>query len=198
MKTKNLMTITTVALGTAALTVMTFWSSPLEAGAEADAFGTKVPKAKLVSHGVEMTLATAGGQTFKAGDEPAFVLTAVNPTAAPAAVTVRLAMTATSPTDKMSRVPRLPTALWQQHETLTLKPHETRAVAISTSKKLPAKSMIGVSLQESSPSVTNAMGVAAQVLPEVQQAAAYGAYQSGIVALNFSTAAPVAQTASAK
>ena len=36
MKTKDMLTITTVALGTTTLTVAAFWAGPIEAGADAD------------------------------------------------------------------------------------------------------------------------------------------------------------------
>lgn len=195
MKTKDLMTMATVALGTATLTVMTFWSGPLEAGLEGDALAAKIAKPKLVSHGVELTLAAAEGRIFKAGDEPAFALTAVNTTGEPAAVTVRLAMTASSLADAMSRVPRMPTALWQQPQSLTLKPHETKTVVIPVQTKLPVSSMIAVSLQESNPLSGKVGAASSGIRPALQ----FGpSPQAGIVALNFSTIVAVAQTAAAK
>ena len=195
MKTKDLMTITSIALGTAALTVIAFWSGPLEAGAEADALAAKIQKPKLLSHGIEMTLAALDGRTFKAGEEPSFVLTAVNPSAETAAVTVRIAMTASSPADMMSRVPRLPSALWHEQQTLMLKPHETKVLPLSVPKKLPANSMIAVSLQERDPLQTNALAGSSQILLRSQ---VVGPSAPSIVAMNFSTAVPVAQTASVK
>ena len=195
MKTKDLMTMATVALGTATLTVMTFWSGPLEAGLEGDALAAKIAKPKLVSHGVELTLTAAEGRIFKAGDEPAFALTAVNTTGEPAAVTVRLAMTASSPADAMSRVPRMPTALWQQHQSLTLKPNETKTIVIPVPTKLPANSTMAVSLQESDPLQAKVGAASSGIRPALQ----FGpSPQAGIVAMNFSTAAPVTQTVSAK
>jgi hypothetical protein len=97
MKTKDILTITTVALGTATLTVAAFWAGPIEAGGDADAASAKIAKPQLVSHGVEMTLAATGGRVFKAGDQPEFELTALNTTNQPASVSVCVTMTASSP-----------------------------------------------------------------------------------------------------
>ena len=67
MKRKDLITIATVALGTATLTVTTFTAGPIGAGSDADTPAAKIAKPKFVSHGVEMTLVPAGNQVFKAG-----------------------------------------------------------------------------------------------------------------------------------
>jgi hypothetical protein len=107
MKTKDLMTIVTVALATASLTVMTFWSGALNAGSNGDPPAAQIAKPKLVAHGIELTLAAADGRTLSGGDEPKFELTAVNPTDVAATALVGIAMTASSPADMLSRVPRL-------------------------------------------------------------------------------------------
>ena len=195
MKTKDLMTIATVALGTATLTVMAFWSDPLGAGNEGSVPAAMIGKPKLVSHGVEMTLTAAESRTFKAGDEPRFDLTAINTTRESAAATICVEMTASSPADMLSRVPRLPSALWREDFTLALKPNETRVVPIAVPAKLPANRMIAVSLRESKPLQTNA----ATTSPAIHPAPRPGpSPQSGILALNFSTAVPLAQTVTAK
>jgi hypothetical protein len=196
MKTKDLMTITTVALTTATLTVMTFWSEPLEAGHEGDGLVAKIAKPKLVSHGIEMTLDAVEGGTLKAGGEPAFELTAINTTGQPVTAAIRVEMRASSPADMLSRVPRLPSALWQQNLTLTLNPNETTVVSLPARTKLPANSMIAVSLHESEPVQTTATAIGQSVRPAFRPGASP---ESGIVALNFSTFfVPVVQTASVK
>jgi hypothetical protein len=195
MKTKDLMTIATVALGTASLTVMAFWSDPLAADNEGSVPAAAIMKPKLVSHGVEMTLAAAETRTFQAGDEPRFDLTAINTSGEPATARIWVEMTTSSPADMLSRVPRRPSALWRQDFTLPMKPNETKVVTIPAPVKLPAKSMIAVSLGESEPPQTKA----ATNSPTIQPAPRLGASrQPGIVALNFSTAVPRAQTVSAK
>jgi len=159
-----------VALGTATLTVAAFWAGPIEAGSDADAPPAKITKSRLVSHGVEMTLASANGRVFKAGDQPEFELTALNTSKQPANVSVCVTMTASSPADAFSRVIRLPKVLWQQEQIVTLQPNETKVLTLCASTNLPANSMISVSLQE-----------------QDQKAATFA---PGIVALSFSTVVP--------
>lgn len=194
MKTKDLLTIGSVALGTATLTVLTFWSDCLEAGDEQEALQATISRPKLVMSGVEMSLVTADGRVFKAGDEPAFQLQAVNTTDAPANVDVWVALRASSPADALSRVVRLPSILWQQHQPLALKPHETKVIALPASTKLPPKSVISVSLQGSDP--LQRTGLAVQPLGQSPNQPAVSA-QPGIIALTFSTATPELQPAPA-
>jgi len=170
MKAKDILTITTVALGTATLMVATFWAGPIEAGADADAPPGKIAKSRLSSHGVEMTLAAAGGRVFKAGDAPEFELTALSTTNQLASVAVCVTMTSSSPADALSRVIRLPKVLWQQEQVVTLQPNETKVLALCASTNLPANSVISVSVRE--------QGQKAAPLPP------------GIVALSFSTIVP--------
>ena len=172
MKTKDLLTITTAALGTATLTVTAFWAGPMDAGADADAPPSKVAKARLIAHGIEMTLAAPGDQVFKAGDVPNFELTALNTTKEPASASVCVVMTSSSPADAFSRVIRMPMVLWQQEQIVTLQPNEAKVVALGASTNLPPNSMISVSLREADSTAT--------------------ALQPGIVALSFSTVVPKA------
>lgn len=194
MKTNNLMTIIPVAIATASLTVMTFWSGALNAGGDGDQPAAQIAKPKLLAHGIEMTLATTDGRTFSAGQEPTFELTAVNTTAETATASVRIAMTASSPADQMSRVMRLPSSLWQHQQPLVLQPHETRVVSLAVPAKLPPNSSVAVSLEETSPTPATADSATPAARPVLLIP---GAPQSGIVALNFSTAVPMAQTAAA-
>ena len=170
MKTKDILTITTVALGTATLTLAAFWAGPLEAGGDADAPPAKIAKPRLISRGVEMTLAPASGRVFQAGDAPEFELTALNTTNQPASVSVCVTMTSSSPADALSRVIRLPKVLWQQEQVVTLQPNETKVYALCASTNLPPNSVISVSLRE-----------------QDQLAAALA---RGIVALSLSTVVP--------
>jgi hypothetical protein len=170
---------------------MTFFSGALNAGDDADKPAAQIAKPKLLSHGVEMTLATPEERSFSAGEEPAFELTAVNTTGEAATASVHIAMTASSPEDRMSRVMRLPSALWQQNQLVELQAHETKVLRIPVAAKLPANSMIAVSLQDSNPAPADSVSPASKPL----QLRA-GVAHTGIVALNFSTVAPVAQTVS--
>jgi hypothetical protein len=148
MKTKDLVTIATAALGTATLTVAAFWAGPLDAGSEADAPPAKLAKARLLTKGVEVALATAGGRTFKAGDQAEFELTAVNTTDQAAEVGVGITMTATAPADPMSRTIQMPSALWQREECVKLAPRESKVLTLCASTNLPPNKLITVSLRE--------------------------------------------------
>ena len=172
MKTKDILTITTVALGTAMLTVAAFWAGPSEAGGDADAPSAKIARSRFVSHGVEMTLASASGRVSKAGDQPEFELTALNTTNQLASVSVCVTMTSSSPADALSRVIRLPTVLWEQEQVVTLQPNETKVLALCASTNLPPNSVISVFLREQE-------RIAAPV-------------PLGMVALSFSTVVPKA------
>ncbi len=167
MKAKDLLTIGTAALGTAALTVAAFWARPIDAGSEAEASLAKVAPARLFSHGVELELVTAGGRTFKSGEQAEFELSALNTTDQPTSASVCVRMAASSLADAFARTVRMPRVIWQRDEFVTLGPKETKTLALSTSTNLPPKSMISVSLREAG-----------------QQA---GTVVAGITALTFST-----------
>ena len=172
MKTKDILTITTVALGTATLTVAAFWASPIEAGNDADAPPARIAKSRLLSHDVELTLAPAAGRVFKAGDQPEFELMALNTTNQPASVSVCVTMNSSSPADALSRVIRLPQVLWQQEQIVRLQPKETKVFAMHASTNLPPNSVISLSLRE--------------------QGTKAAPFTPGIVALSFSTVVPKA------
>lgn len=185
MKTQDIVTIVSVAIGTAALTVMSLWTTPLEAGDEGATLAPEIARPKLVTRGIELTLTKAGGRAFAAGDEPVFELHAVNTTGEAASTTIRIAMTASSPANALSRVIRLPSVLWQQSQTLALNPNEAKSVVVSTKTKLPANSLISVSLQESD-SFDTTTAALAHVQPLLQSAPRP---LLGIVAMTFSTIA---------
>jgi hypothetical protein len=172
MKTKDILTITTVALGTATLTVAAFWAGPIEAGSEGDAPPAKIGQSRLVTQGVAMTLAPAEGRVFKAGDQPQFELTAVNTTQQPASASVQVTMTSFSMASMASRVGPRPNVLWKRDQIVNLKPNETKAINLGASTNLPPNSVISVSLGEPNPT-----------------SARRG---TGIEALSFSTVAPKA------
>jgi len=195
MKTNDLMTIVTVALTTAVLTLINFWPATLEAGGNDTTPTTSIAKPKLVAHGIEMTLSTAHGRTFGAGEEPMLELTAANTTGDPATASVNITLTSSSPADMMSRVPRLPKALWQQNLPVALQPNETKTIALAVPEKLPAGSMIAVTLGEAMPNAATPSPTP-DAKPVLRRA---GLPPGGIVALRFSTAAAAAmQTASNK
>ena len=180
MKTRDLVTIASAALGTASLTVAAFWAGPLDAGSEADTPPAKLAKARLMTKGVELGLATADGRAFKAGEQPEFELTAVNTTDQPAEVGVAVTMTATAPASPMARTVLMPSLLWQREEIVRLEPKASKALTLRAGTNLPPNSVISVSLREPK----------APVLPMLP----------GVTALSFSTVAAKAapMVASAK
>jgi hypothetical protein len=148
MKTKDLLTIATAALGTASLTVVTFWAGPIDAGNDADAPPPRLARSLLISHGVELALAPAGGRTFKAGEQPEFTLTAINTTNQPASVSVCVTMTASVPVNKLSRAIPLPSVLWRQEQIVSLQPNQTKVYALFAKTNLPPMSVVSLSLQD--------------------------------------------------
>jgi len=147
-KIKDLVKISSVAAGTAAVTLVTCWSGSIDAGPEGDALAAKIAKPKLVCQGVEMTVDAAEDHSFKPREKPEFKLMVVNTTGVPATVPVRMVMSSTSPGDALSRVVRMPAILWQEERSIVLKPHETKAALFSTKTALPANSLISVSIEE--------------------------------------------------
>ena len=193
MNTKDLLTITAVAVGTATLTVATFLAPPLEAGSDADTLSATIPKPKLLANDIEMTLAPADGQIFKAGDQPAFELHAVNTARQPSHATVCVTMTSSSPNDKFSRLIRMPQVLWREERSLSLDTGESKAFVFSSKTNLPSGSLISVSLSrvDSSDKAPSAVSptTAARINNPLPSFVIAG---RGIVALEFSTVIPAA------
>lgn len=181
MKINDLMTIASVALTTATLTLINFWPATLDADDHDNTPSTAIAQPKLLAHGIGMTLATAHGRTFTAGDQPQLELTATNTTGEPATAEVNISLTASSPADRMSRVLRIPQTLWRQNLPVALQPDETRTFAITVPAKLPPASIFAVTIAAAGPHEATATALPA-------------ALPAGVVALRFATAAPVVQT----
>jgi len=181
-----LTTVALVALGTATLTVMTFWAGPMEAGGEPDANGASYARPKLVAAGVEMTLAVKDSTVLRAGDQPVFELTASNTDCRPAELTVGVTISALAPVDRLSRTPSMPAKLWQCDQSVALKANETKIFTLSAGIALPTNRVILVTLQEGKTldktlpegSLDNATRTTGNLSPK-----------PGVVALSFSTAA---------
>jgi hypothetical protein len=187
---KNILTILSVALTTAALTVLAFWSVPIEAGNEAQNQAPKVAQPKLLTNGIEMTLVAAEGKTFQAGDEPVFQLTAVNTTAEPATAHLRLVMDSISPASAMSRIGPVPAMIWHQDCTIALKPNEKKTMTVASNTKLPVSGAITVSMQPIDPNTPALTAIQAQAGKGLRRAMLA---PSRVVALNFSTLPPASQ-----
>lgn len=191
MKTKDLLTIATAALGTATLTVA-FLASPLMSGNDANPLAATIAKPKLAANGIEMTLASANGREFKAGEQPVFELRAVNTLNQPSDVAICAILSASAPVSRMSRLMPMPSVLWRQELALALGPNETKVLPLAARTNLPANSDISVSLsQVGQPGKATAAGNAgiASVAPLLPGG------QPGIVAMRFSTVPPVATPA---
>lgn len=184
MTRKDLLTMTTVAVTTAMLTMAAFWTAPLEAGGEADALTPEITKPKLSVRGVEVSLAAVAG-TERPGDEPVLELGALNTSAETAEIRLRVLMTAMAPPDALSRVVRMPARLWESEQSITLRPNERRTLKLATGTKLPARNIISVTLSEAAPSAS-AMDSSepAPLLRPLNSAA------PGVAVLRFSTAGP--------
>jgi hypothetical protein len=187
MKTNDLAIISSVAFATAALTVAFFLPGSLNAGN--DTAPAQIIQPRLVSHGVEFTLTAVEHQTFKAGDEPAFELKAVNTAAENVDATVLVCMTSMAPSSRLSRMVAMPQMLWQKTCPVTLKPNETKVIALDSTTKLPQNSTINVILQMASPQEASA-----NEQPRPQMIARTTSSPSTVVALSYSTLQP-AQTA---
>ena len=188
MKTKDILTIATTALGTATLTVA-FLASPTTSGTDANSQAVTIAKPKLVANGIEMTLSAAEGRQFKAGDQPAFELRAVNTLNQPSEVAICASMSSTAPSDRMSRLVAMPAVLWQEHLELALRPNETKVLALAARTNLPANRSIMVVLGQVSQD--------AQATIAANAGPASAAPPRPIMAMAFSTVAPMAAPASA-
>ncbi len=151
MKKQDLLTATTVALGTAALSVAAFWPGSLDAGDEEQRATAKIAQPKLFAEGVELSLSSPQDRTFREGDQPTFELAALNTNSTPVELTLHLAMSASSPADALSRVVRTPSMLWQADKSIVLAPGEAKKVAVPTATKLPSKNLISVTMQQAVP-----------------------------------------------
>ncbi|MGA2541812.1 MAG: hypothetical protein ABSG78_09695 [Verrucomicrobiota bacterium] len=187
MKTKDLLIIATAALGTATLTVA-FHASPLISGNDANPLAATIAKPKLTANGIEMTLSAANGREFKAGDQPAFELQAVNTLGEPSEVAICATLSAFTVGSPMSRIGPIPSVLWHEELALKLGPNETKALTLAARTNLPANSSISVFLSQAgqtgkataagSPGIASAAPLMRGGLP-------------GIVAMRFSTVPPV-------
>ncbi len=194
MNRKDLMTVMTVAVGTAALALAALWPDSLGAGDEPQPLLPKIAHPKLLATGVELTLSPAENRVFKAGDEPVLELTALNTQENPADITVHLAMSRTSPADPLSRVVRAPTAIWHCDQSLALAPKETKTIVLNTRTKLPPNSLISVSLEAMPGGVA---GLNSADKDRSGNATAMTSLPQKIVALSFSTLLPRGGTTAA-
>jgi hypothetical protein len=183
MKTNDLLTVTTVAVGTAALTVLTLWPSTLDAGNDSQV-PAQIAKPKLVSRGVEMTLVTADGKVPKAGDVPVLELTAVSFTNVSTRVSARVTMNISSPADIFSRTVRMPATVWVDNREFTVPAGEKKTLRLLCGTNLPPNRFISVSLQDAH---DMEIPPAKSFLPLLSTGASGRSAGPAIIALSFST-----------
>lgn len=183
MNTKDLLTISTAAIATAALTVATLGGGSTEAGGDAAAPAAKITAPSLVTHGVTLTLNAKDNRVFKTGEQPEFELKAMNGTQ-PATVHVALELNSTTMASLASRVMRSPNILWHDEMTLSLKPNETKVMALAAKTNLPPNCFISVVLREAG---TNEERATLESSLNPNAVAISRARLPAIVALNFST-----------
>jgi len=186
MNTKDLVTITTVALGTATLTVATFLGNTIEAGNDANPLAPTIARPELVADGVKMTLVASAGCELKAGEAPTFDLQTVNTLDKPAEVRVRLIMTAVSPTSPLSRMIAMPMELWHEDRAITLAPNEIKTLTFKAETNLPTNKVFSVSMLaiDAAAAAEGASNLAAGTDPKLRP---LSLSRLGVVGLSFST-----------
>jgi hypothetical protein len=186
-------------LGTAAVTVATLIGNGLEAGDDNDTPRSPATRA-LVIDGIKVTLAAADSRQFQAGDQPVFELHAVNTRGTAAKAQVRLTMTSVAPASALSRIPTIPSRMWENQQSITLGANESKTIRITAQTNLPPERLISVSVANANvpgaaaklTGVGNSPGAAAQL---------HAARPVGVPALNFTTVrhkTPVEPTALAQ
>jgi hypothetical protein len=182
MKKKDVLTITTVALGTAALTVVTFWSGPIDAGTDPEGPAVKIVQPKCITGGMEWSLNYPGKQQIKVGDQPQFELTAVNLSKERKTANICVVMTGTAPASPFARTITMPSVIWQHDRTLTLNAGEKRSITLPATSSIPGNQLISVQLAENKKNTAGAPDLtplSTFTLPELAPRA--------VVAFTFST-----------
>jgi len=184
MKTKELLTTTAIALGTATLTVATFFSGALVADTIPSIPASSIAQPKLVAQGIELTATLANNRHISGGDTPAFDLHALNTLKKSVSVTVHLTMFGSAPGNPLSRALPMPTMLWQDERLLTLEANESKTTRLAPPISLPTNNVVSLLLTESEPFQGN-LDSAEQTEPiQPKPTPVIG---GGIVLLSFST-----------
>jgi hypothetical protein len=139
-----------VAVITCGITLVAFWPAFTNATDDGNGITRKIEAPSLKIGGVEIRVEPLEDRTFKAGDEPAFVLTAVNKTDHATSVTVETVMNTSPKPMRMSRAVARPANLWQEPITLSLGPKESKTITQFTHTPLPKDSRIEVYANDTS------------------------------------------------
>ena len=158
MKIKDILTIGSVAMGTAALTVVTFWSHPINAGLESEGPITMIPQAKLVCHDIELGVTTENGKAVRDGENPRFTLTAVNKAATSQTAHICISVSKTAPASAISRTIAMPTVIWTKEQMVTLQGNESKTIPFTVWTNLPANQVVSIHLIDKDPDVSVVTG----------------------------------------
>lgn len=134
---QNVVHVAAIATGTAVLALGIASPTPLNADGPTQSPENARPVVTVGAVNVSAALANASGTgaTVPAGEANlTFRMTVSNPTQETQTVPLRLVLSQSAPTSRMSRAITLPTHSWEGQLELTLKPNETRTeeVAVST------------------------------------------------------------------
>jgi hypothetical protein len=188
MKRNDWLTVTSVAVVTAALTILSNYGGSLNAGADNDQPAPRIENPMWLLHGVELTVQAKDRRAFKAGDQPEFEFKAVNTTDKPATLAVNVDLLSTPEINRLSRTMPVPTSVWREPRTFTLAPKETKSMAIATKTELAANKMFSVTLKEVGTDIQPFLRTPSpDPVPRIARIP-YG----GFIAMSFSTVAPKA------
>lgn len=150
MKARDIAAVFSMALGTAALTVLISLGGSLNAD-DREKSADNVIQPKLKSQGVEFSLTAAADQVFKSGIEPALLLKAVNTGDSATNASVEIVMNASAPVSKFSRMISIPKPIWRHRCSVALGPHETKTLQLATATQLPPNQTIEIILTPPNP-----------------------------------------------
>lgn len=142
---RNLFSITSIALTTAATTLLIICPVLLDAEEETGSITPIIANPTLNVDGSQITL-FADKESYELGDKPQLTLTAINPTDKRIAPKLRVEIAATSPMSRMSRVVAMPESLWIKESQIVLQPGETREIVLSPEISLPEGKTLTISM----------------------------------------------------
>ena len=149
---KEILAVLGIAAATMAFTLILTVPAYVGAEDEPPAVEPTIAQPTFTVDGCQFTL-TTDKTAYSADEMPTLKITATNPTDEPVDVSVYATMTATTPASLVSRVMILPTALWQEGWSIRLEPGSTKTVELATETKLPAGSLVSISLGDKNQAV---------------------------------------------
>ena len=166
MKLKDILTIGSVAAGTAALTVAIFWSRPTNAELELEGPAADISRPKLVCHEIELSVTTEDGKPAHAGENPKFTLAAHNKSATPQTALYCISVSSMAPESLLSRTVSLPRVIWTKEQMLTLAGNESRNIPFTVWTNLPVNQIVSIHLIDRDPEIALTTRLPAEPLPK--------------------------------